>query len=62
MAKTESRLRRVDIRAILADKVTRRELFISTIQAAQAREGILTTYAQAACAYDKVRAEIEAVG
>ena len=49
--------RRVNIRAILANPVLRRELVISTIIATQAREGITTTEAQAAAAYDHVQQE-----
>lgn len=49
--------RRVDIRAILADPVLRRELIVNTIIATQAREGIETTRAQAEAAYDRVQAE-----
>jgi len=46
--------RRVDIKAILADPTQREELFVSLIQATQAREGILTTEAQARTAYRKI--------
>lgn len=49
--------RRVDIKAILANPAQRRELIVSTIVATQAREGITTTYAQAATAYDNVQKE-----
>jgi hypothetical protein len=51
---------RVDIRKILADPQLRRELMIQNIVAMQAREGVTTSLEQAAAAYDKVRAEIEA--
>lgn len=50
-------MKRVDIKAILTDPEQRRELFIETIVAAQAREGITTTPEQAAAAYDKIQAE-----
>ena len=48
---------RVDIRAIFADPVKRREMAIRVIVSAQAMEGIETTPEQAAAAYDKVQAE-----
>lgn len=48
---------RTNIRAILADPQQRRELFIRVIIATQAREGIVTTKAQAAAAYDRVQHE-----
>lgn len=54
--------RRVDIKAILADPVLRRELSVTTLIATQAREGIDTTREQAEAAYDKVQAEIRAAG
>ncbi len=47
--------KRVDIRAILHNPVQRRELMIRCIIAIQAREGVQTTYKQAAEAYDKFR-------
>lgn len=43
--------------ALLADPVKRRELCIQVIMATQAREGIDTTYEQAAAAYDVVQKE-----
>lgn len=43
--------RRVNVRAILADKNLRRALMVPTIQATQAREGIETTREQAERAY-----------
>lgn len=43
--------RRVNVRAILADKDLRRALMVPTIQAIQAREGIETTWEQAERAY-----------
>jgi hypothetical protein len=46
---------RVDIRAILRDPVKRRRLMVGVIIATQAREGIVTTQAQAERAYDKVQ-------
>jgi hypothetical protein len=49
--------RRINIRALLADPALRRELFIETCIAAQAREGITTTREQAAAAYDRVQQE-----
>ena len=49
--------RRIDIKAILADPVQRRELMVQTIIATQAREGITTTREQAEAAYDKVQKE-----
>jgi len=48
-------MRRVNIRAILADQRQRRELMVRVIIATQAREGIVTTRAQAERAYDNVR-------
>jgi hypothetical protein len=47
--------RRVNIKAILANPVQRRELMIRCIIATQAREGVTTTREQAKLAYDKVR-------
>lgn len=52
-----ARITRVDVRAILRDPVQRREMCIRTIIATQAREGIETTYDQAAAAYDAVQKE-----
>jgi len=52
-----ARKNRVDIKAILADPYLRRELFVTTIIATQAREGIITTREQAEAAYDKVQSE-----
>ena len=49
--------KRVNIKAILADPVKRRELMVRSIIATQAREGITTTREQAEAAYDKVLAE-----
>ncbi|KKN52234.1 hypothetical protein LCGC14_0614540 [marine sediment metagenome] len=51
--------RRIDIKAILNDPHARRELFVNTIIAAQAREGITTTREQAESAYDQVQREKE---
>ena len=48
---------RIDIRAILADPMQRRELLVAVIIATQAREGIVTTREQAEAAYDEVRKE-----
>ena len=50
-------MKRVDIKAILADDNLRKELMVGTIQALQAREGIETTREQAEWAYDKVQLE-----
>jgi hypothetical protein len=50
-------MKRVDIKAILRDPVQRRELCVRTIIATQAREGIVTTRAQAEAAYDNVQKE-----
>ena len=47
--------KRVDIKAILANPVLRRELFVGVIVSTQAREGIVTTHAQAEAAYDAVQ-------
>lgn len=49
--------KRVNIRAILADPVLRRELIVATIQATQNREEICTTREQAEAAYDAVQRE-----
>ena len=49
--------KRVEIRAILADKHLRRAIMVPAIQAIQAREGIETTREQAERAYDKVANE-----
>src|SRR6266481_5838414 len=46
---------RVNVKKILADSDLRRKLMVSTIQATQAREGILTTLEQADRAYTVVR-------
>ena len=51
--------KRLDIKAILNDPHARRELFVNTIIAAQAREGITTTREQAESAYDQVQREKE---
>ncbi|CAN7565783.1 hypothetical protein [Variovorax sp. LjRoot178] len=44
-------IKRLDIKAILADSELRRRLMVSTIQATQAREGVETTEEQAERAY-----------
>jgi hypothetical protein len=49
---------RPNIREILRDPGLRRELMIDVIIATQAREGINTTYEQAAAAYDKIQKEV----
>jgi hypothetical protein len=48
-------IRRLPIRAILADPAARRALMIRVIVATQAREGVETTPEQAARAYDTVK-------
>ena len=48
-------MKRIDIKAILANPQQRRELMVRCIIAIQAREGITTTRQQAEAAYDKVR-------
>ena len=50
-------MKRIDIRGILRDPLRRFDLMVRTIVAAQAREGIPTTYEQAARAYRKVQQE-----
>ncbi len=50
-------MKRVNLRAILADPVLRRELCVQALQAIQASAGIETTLEQAGCAYDRVRKE-----
>jgi len=49
--------RRVDVKKILGNPAKRRSLVCSTLITTQAREGITTTPAQAAAAYDKVLRE-----
>ena len=51
--------RRIDLKTILRDPEQRRELMIETLIATQAREGVTTTRAQAAAAYDAVQRELE---
>lgn len=51
-------MKRINIKAILADPAKRRKLMVATIQATQAREGIDTTKEQAERAYDHVKGEI----
>jgi len=48
---------RLDIRAILANPAQRRKLFTAVLIATQAREGIVTTQAQAEHAHDRVQEE-----
>lgn len=48
---------RVDIKALLRDPDQRRQLMVSTIIATQAREGIVTTQAQAEKAYERAQKE-----
>lgn len=50
-------MKRVNIRAILADPIKRRKLLVRAIIAAQAAEGIETTQEQAELAYDTVQRE-----
>ncbi len=52
-------MKRVNIRAILANPAARLRMMIGVIQATQAREGIETTTEQAAAAYDTVQRERE---
>lgn len=47
--------RRGRLQGILRDPSLRRELMVRVIVATQAREGIVTTAAQAEAAYDRVR-------
>lgn len=51
---------RIDVKAILADEKQRERLMVRVIQATQAREGIVTTKAQALRAYRRVRKERKA--
>ena len=51
----EFELRRVNIKAILADPALRRKMIVSAIRAIQAREGIDTTEEQATRAYNTVQ-------
>lgn len=48
---------RVNIKAILADPILRREMMVETLIAIQAREGIETTREQAERAYDAIQEE-----
>ena len=50
-------MQRLDIKGLLADPGRRRRLMVAVIIATQAREGIVTTRAQAEQAYDRVRQE-----
>jgi hypothetical protein len=56
--RTHPMSKRVNIRAILASPLQRRELMVTTIIATQAREGVVTTRTQAEAAYDRVRSEV----
>ena len=47
--------RRLNIKAILADPEKRKKLFVETIIATQAREGVVTTQEQALEAYYSVK-------
>lgn len=51
------KLKRYDIKKILADPVQRREMIIRGTIAIQAREGIDVTYEEAARSYDQVMKE-----
>jgi len=56
IVKTEEIMnRRINIKAILKNRVLRRKLMVPVIQAIQAREGIETTQEQAEQAYDAVQ-------
>ena len=50
-------VKRVDLKAILADPAKREKLMVQCIIAAQARAGIHTTAEQATRAYRKARSE-----
>jgi hypothetical protein len=50
-------VKRVNVKNLLADPVSRRALMVSSISALQQREGIDTSLAQAGQAYDRVAAE-----
>jgi hypothetical protein len=50
-------MKRIDVKALLADPARRRRLLVGVIRATQAREGIDTSEAQAQAAYDTVHAE-----
>lgn len=50
-------MKRICIKQILAEPALRRRLSVNVIIATQAREGIVTTQAQAERAYDAVQAE-----
>lgn len=52
-----SRHKRLDIREILRNPVTRRRIMAQVIVATQAREGIDTTLEQAYAAYDRIQEE-----
>lgn len=51
-------MKRFNIRAILRDPALRRRMMIRVIIATQAREGIVTTPAQAAAAYEAARVKL----
>lgn len=48
-------IKRVDIKALLANPYERRRLIVNSIIAIQARESITTTVEQAEAAYDAIR-------
>lgn len=50
-------MRRLDVKAILANPAMRRDLMVDAIMAIQAREGIETTREQAEAAYDHIQHE-----
>lgn len=48
---------RINVKRILRNPTQRRELMVEALIATQAREGIVTTRAQAEAAYDRVQSE-----
>jgi FtsZ-interacting cell division protein ZipA len=55
--KRQKRMKRVDIKSILQDPAKRKQLFVDTLIAIQAREGIETSQEQAEQAYEKIQIE-----
>jgi hypothetical protein len=51
-------MKRINIKALLANPAQRRRLLVGCIVAIQAREGIITTRAQAEHAYDAMQNRI----
>ena len=49
------------LQTILKNPKMKKELMIKTIMATQHREGIMTTYAQAKAAYEKVQKELSVI-